>query len=194
MYYFMKNNKWLEPVLVVTIFCLLKPQGIYFIIILLGYYVVNKTGIKKTVSAAGFSIAFGYLVFLPFAITTGDFLISIKLYLYEFSIHKVFGSVAGNIWGLFEFIPLPIEIERISGLLILLCVLVGIFVYSKTKDFLYASVIYMFSVFMFTLAQHGRYSIYYVNYVCWYIFLWRKKSTIQYIKYLQYQPCWLNWA
>ena len=160
LFYYMKKEKWLEPAIIVAVFCLLKPQGIYFVFLLLFYYFVNRTPIKYVFIAALSCLMLGYLAFLPFAITSGDYLVAIKLYLYEFSIHKVFASVAGNIWGLFEYWPLPYWLERISILLILGCMLICILVYRGTTDFIFSSIVYMISIFMLTISQHGRYSIY----------------------------------
>ena len=78
-------------------------------------------------------IVLGYIVFLPSAITLGDYLISIKLYLYEFGVRKVFRSIAGNAGGLYEFMNLPVAIERISILFIIICIAVGIIVYIMTS-------------------------------------------------------------
>ncbi len=172
LFYYMKKEKWFEPAIVVTVFCLLKPQGIYFIFILLLYYYAVRIQAKRLVIAAFSSLGLGYLVFLPFAITSGDYLIAIKLYMYEFSIHKVFGSVAGNLWGIFEYWPLPPIIEHLSTLLLFGCMLIGIYVYKKTNDYLYASLVYMISVFMLTVSQHGRYTIYsmFIVFVALYIY------------------------
>lgn len=160
LYYYMKKQKWLEPALIVTAFCLLKPQGLYFIFILLLYYVINRVAVKRVMMALIVSVAGGYIAFLPFAVTGKDYLISIKLYLYEFGVHKVFGSVAGNFWGLFEHWQLPGFLDRISILFVLGCTVVALFVYIKTRDFVFTSIIYMLAIFMFTFSQHGRYSIY----------------------------------
>ncbi len=160
MFYYMNKEKWFEPAVVIMFFCLLKPQGIYFIFILLMYYTINKISINKVLISLFSCITLGYLAFLPFAITSGDYLISVKLYMYEFSIHKVFGSVAGNFWGLLEYWSIPSAIERISILFIIGCMIIGIIVYMKTHDFVYSSVIYMITIFMLTISQHGRYTIY----------------------------------
>ena len=159
-FYFMYKEKWLLPALSVACLALFKPQGFYFVFILLLYYFVKKVPFKKVLIAFLLSVSIGYLVFLPFAIASGEMLISIKLYLFDFSFRKVFGSIAGNIWGLFEYWPIPGWLSKISLLLILLCMVIAIFVYRKTSDFIYTSVVYMFLVYMITFSQQGRYSIY----------------------------------
>ena len=172
LYYYMTKQKCLEPALVVTAFCLLKPQGLYFVFILLFYYIKNKVAVKKVIMAMTVSIVLGYIVFLPFAVTSGDYLISVKLYLYEFGVHKVFGSVAGSFWGLFEHWRLPVLLEQVSTVLVIGCMLTAVFVYRKTNSFIYSSIIYMLTIFMFTISQHGRYSIYtmFILYIAIYIY------------------------
>lgn len=179
-FYYIKENKWFEPALVITVFCLLKPQGFYMCFPLILYYIIKKVPLKKALTAFVTCISIGYAAFIPFAITTGDWLISIKLYLYEFSKHKVFSSVAGNIWGPFELIHLPSWLEKISWALILLVIIISIITYRITKDFIFTSVLYMFLLFMLTLAQHGRYSIYtmFVVFIAIYIYDQKQYSPI----------------
>lgn len=171
-FYFIKEEKWFEPAITIAIFCLLKPQGFYMIFPLLLYYVTNKISCKKIMTSFFTCIALGYLVFLPFAITSKDYLISIKLYLYAFSKHNVFSSCAGNFWGIFDFFHLPMWIENISLLLIIFCIVISILIYKKTYDYIYTSIFYMMSLFMFTFAQHGRYSIYtmFIMYIAIYMY------------------------
>ena len=182
LFYFMEKEKWLEPAVVVTVLCLIKPQGIYFIFILVLYYISKHIQLKRILLAATVSITIAYLAFLPFAITSGDWLISVKLYLYEFKIHKVFGSMAGNLWGLFEYWRLPPFIERISILFVISCFVIGVITYLKTGDFMYTTILYMMSLFMFTIAQHGRYTIYTMFILFAAIFLYEKNEYTEALK------------
>lgn len=159
-YMSLKKNKWFEPGLIITVFCLLKPQGFYLCFPLILYYIINKTPVKKVLLTIVASVSLGYIAFIPFAITTRDWLISIKVYLFAFKRHPVFASVAGNIWGPFDLCDLPDWLGKMSLVLILLCMVISIYIYVKTKDFIYTSIMYMLLLFMITLAQHGRYSIY----------------------------------
>lgn len=160
MFYFMGKKKWLSPSIIVAIMCLLKPQGFYFMFILMLYFVVEHISIRKILISLSAALILGLSAFLPFAITSGDYLISIRSYMYELTKHHVFAGCAGNIWGPFEFLSIPEWFENISFMLIFACMDVGIFVYYKTKDFMYTSIVYMFSIFMFTIGQRDRYIMY----------------------------------
>ena len=160
LFYSMSKKKWLMPALIVALMSLFKPQGLYFIFILLLYYIVNRIPKIRVVSALSLSAAIGYMFFLPFSITSGDLLLPFKLYLFAFKLRNTFGSIAGNLWGLFEYWSVPLWITRFSFVFLIICTLFGCAVYYKTKDFIYTSILYLFSVFLFTLSQQGRYSIY----------------------------------
>jgi len=156
-----------------AVMCLFKHQGAYFIFPILLYTCILKIDIYKKIKGFMMGLCIGIMGWLPFIWLYKDILYPIRFMLHMMSENSVI-SMAINPWFLIQVIRLyeTDVLFKFANVFILLCVLLLLITYIKSKDIVISTYIYMLSIYMFSLGQRERYILYSLiiaYYVCYII-------------------------
>jgi membrane protein len=153
--------------------CLFKHQGAYFIFPILLYTCILKIDIYKKIKGFMMGLFIGIMGWLPFIWLYKDILYPIRFMLHMMSENSVI-SMAINPWFLIQVIRLyeTDVLFKFANVFILLCVVLLLITYIKSKDIVISTYIYMLSIYMFSLGQRERYILYSLiiaYYICYII-------------------------
>ena len=156
-----------------AVMCLFKHQGAYFVFPVLLYTCILKLDIYQKIKGFLIGLFIGIMGWCPFIWLYKDILYPIRFMLHMMSENSVI-SMAINPWFLIQVIRLyeTDVLFKFANLFILLCVVLLLITYIKSKDIVISTYIYMLSIYMFSLGQRERYILYSLiiaYYICYII-------------------------
>lgn len=176
--YTMEEHRVYAPSIIFALMCLLKPQGVYLILILGIYFIKEPFKLKDKIFSLASGATLGILAFLPFIIHQRDILLPFKLYL---GVGKTggmkFGCQAPNLYWLFNHVQIPEQLASVSVLLLIISMITSVFHYKKTGDISYTCFFYLFSIFMYNIGQHERYLLYSYSVLFYICFIKREEVS-----------------
>lgn len=179
MFIAMKEEKTKLAGIYFALCCLTKLQGCYLLPVYLLYLVVAKNDIKEKVLSFIYGLSTGILMWLPFMIADKDILLPFKIYLGGFVKYNQFNLGAANFWYFLVRQDYSGIFNYIGPLILMICILLFIISYRKTKDILLSSTFYFFTIFMFTFSQRERYCIY-TMIIIYILYIYRQNKNYLY--------------
>ena len=180
MFYNIEEDKPYGAAIWFTLACLLKPQGVLLLPILLLYLFISRAKVKHKILSLLSGAGIGVLTFLPFMIAEKSIFTFFTPYFYCGAGARING-MAPNIWFLFQGFIQDDQAGIVSMLfyfMFIISICIFIFYYYKTKNFMLSVTVYMFTYFMFNVGQTERYSLYVV--VCFFYMLYISKNRFSY--------------
>lgn len=162
MLYSMHQKKIYEPCLWFVAACLLKPQSAYLAVIYFLYLFTSEHSVRQKLASLGMGLAVGLAAYMPFMIYEQDLLLPFKVYLRVAGFGTgAFSWCAAN----FYWILNKCNVANAAFLVpVMLLVIIGLAViyYLRTKNIIMTGFVYMFMIFMFSIGQHERYTVYHM--------------------------------
>ena len=150
---------WLTSV-IFALLCLTKLQGCYFLPIYLYMMFTSVAKWDKRIQGLICGGCVGLAGWLPFMNVERDVFLPFRVYLGGLQKSNMYCYNAANFWYPLGGETYGIGGSVISALLVVLCFAVFFYIARATKDVVFASFVYFFSLFMITLQQHDRYEMY----------------------------------
>lgn len=160
MFFAMKDDKTKLVGIYFALCCLTKLQGGYLLPIYILYLITSKNEIKEKILSFIYGLATGILVWLPFMVVNKNILLPFKIYIGGFGQYKVVNCGASNIYLDFYEKGFNSKASIINYILLIVCLIILIQTYRKTKDLILSSACFLFAIYMITFSQHERYGFY----------------------------------
>lgn len=180
MFYYI-HRKNINMIGVMVAFCILiKLQGIYMLPIYLVYLCANDSKFQDKLKSILLAIITGISVWLPFCIADKNILLPFEIYFGGYGKYKEICAGAANFWFFNVRVDYTNDIfySNLGHLLLIVCILILIITYFKTKDIYISSGFYLFLVYMITLSQRERYGIYYTIMLLIIYFIYKENKVL----------------